>query len=69
MEQMMEQNLNMKMNAKLKVLVCSKENNIRTIIKLIDDKTIEQVRDLIYLGNTIRSNRRCKKRNKTNMSS
>jgi len=61
LEQAMEKDLHIKINAKkTKVLVCSRDNNIRTKIKLKSDETVEQV-DFIYLGSTISSDGRCKK--------
>jgi len=46
----------------MKILVCSRYNNIRIRIKLEDGETIEQVEDFVlYLGSTIRLDGRCKK--------
>ena len=47
----MEKDLHTKINAKkTKVFVCSRDNNIKTKIKLKDDIIVEQVEDFIYLG-------------------
>jgi hypothetical protein len=63
LEQVMEKDLHMRINIKkTKILVCSRYNNIRTRIKLKDGETIEQVEDFIYLGSTISSDGRCKKK-------
>lgn len=62
MEQVMEEDLNIKINVKkLKIIVCSRKNNIRTNVKLKDDKTIEQVENFLYLGGNISFDGRCKK--------
>lgn len=67
---MIEKDLNIKINAnKSKVLVFNNslskiiitKNIIKTKIKLKNDKTIDQVQDIIYLDSTLSSNRRCKK--------
>jgi len=45
----------------MKVLACSRENNIRTRISLRGDKIIEQLNNFKYLGSNISSGGRCKK--------
>lgn len=53
---------------KMKILVCSREDNMRTRIKLKEYKIIEQVDDFKYLGSTFSLDEICKKRNgKENM--
>jgi hypothetical protein len=43
----------MKINAnKTKILACSRDNKVRTRIKLKYNETIEQVKNFIYLGST-----------------
>jgi len=62
MELVMEKDLHMKMNSKkTKVVVCSRENPRRTIIKLIDNETIEQIEDFTYLGSIVSSDGKCRK--------
>lgn len=57
----MERKLNMRIKAmKTKILVCSKENNIRTRINLRGNQILEHVY-LRYLGSSTSSDRRCKK--------
>jgi len=63
LEQAIEKDLHMKINAKkTKALVCNRDNNIRTRIKLKGDEIVEQVEDFIYLGSTISSDGTCKKK-------
>jgi len=62
MKETMESKLIMKMDAmKTKILVCSRENNTRTRIKVKGDKIIEQVGDFRCLGSIVSSDGRCKK--------
>lgn len=59
---MKESGSNIKINVmKMKILFCSRKNNIRTRINLKGDKVIEQVGDFRYLKSTICSDGRCKK--------
>lgn len=52
----------MKINTKkTKVLVCSRNNNIKAIIHLQDNQEIEHVEEFTYLGSTISEGGRNKK--------
>lgn len=54
MEEMLLSKLNMKINMKkTKVLVCSKNINIRTRIHVQNNKKLEQVEEFACLGNII----------------